>query len=68
MHYTLMLCYRGLGDTGERGARGDAVPPLQSGRIVAGHHRRTPRMLSPEDNNERQPIHDHESAVRGDFR
>jgi hypothetical protein len=24
----------------------------------------TRRIVSPEDNNERQPIHDHESAVR----
>ena len=66
MHYTLMLCYRGLGDEADGGARGEAVPALQGGR---SRRRRSPSSgagSSPEDNNERQPIHDHESAATGD--
>ena len=41
MHYTLMLCYRGLGDADTAAARREAVPPVQSGRIVAGAHRQS---------------------------
>ena len=61
MHYTLMLCYRGLGDLAAAAREENAVPPLQSRRIVPSDHREG-RMRSPEDNNERQPIHDHESV------
>ena len=68
MHYTWMLCCRGLGDAGDGRARREALPPLQGRGVVAGHHRHAAALLSPEDNNERQPIHDHESAVEGDFR
>jgi tetratricopeptide (TPR) repeat protein len=66
-HYNLMLCYRGLGqpDKAEREQklflRFKADESAQS--LTA-----KPRLLSPEDNNERQPIHDHVSAytaVRG---
>ena len=38
MHYTLMLCYRGLGDSATARARGEAVPAVQSRRILAVHH------------------------------
>jgi tetratricopeptide (TPR) repeat protein len=61
MHYTATLCYRGLGDTQNANReqilfeRFKADESAQS--ITAGR-----RMLSPEDNNERQPIHGHESA------
>jgi tetratricopeptide (TPR) repeat protein len=60
MHYNLMLAYRGLGDQAavEREQklflRFKAEESSQSITAKA-------RMLSPEDNNERQPIHEHES-------
>ncbi len=64
MHYTWMLCARGLHDqaTAEREEklfrRFKAEEASQS--ITARR-----RAFSPEDNNERQTIHDHESAVKG---
>jgi tetratricopeptide (TPR) repeat protein len=62
MHYTLMLCERGLGDT----AAAEREEKLfrrfkadeQSQSITE-----TRRRLNPEDNNERQAIHDHESVA-----
>ncbi len=63
MHYTWMLSCRGLGDTAcvqreeqlfRRFKAEEASQALTARR----------RALSPEDNNESQPIHDHESAVR----
>ncbi len=60
-HYTLMLVYRGLGmpDRAEREQklfmRFKADEASQA--ITA-----KPRMINIEDNNERQPIHDHESV------
>lgn len=62
MHYTWMLCARGLGDqaTAEREQtlfrRFKANESAQA--ITA-----TRRAISPEDNNERQQIHDHENAL-----
>lgn len=61
-HYTLMLCYRGLNqpDQADRHAalfrRFKADEASQT--ITA-----KPRRVSPEDNNERQLIHDHESVL-----
>jgi tetratricopeptide (TPR) repeat protein len=61
-HYNLMLCYRGLGqqDATEREQKlfqrfkaDEASQALTARR----------RMLSPEDNNERQSIHDHVSST-----
>ncbi|HZS56019.1 MAG TPA: tetratricopeptide repeat protein [Bryobacteraceae bacterium] len=61
MHYTAMLCYRGLGDK----ANADREQILFE-RFKADEASQTitaqRRMVSPEDNNERQLIHDHESA------
>jgi Tfp pilus assembly protein PilF len=62
MHYTAMLCYRGLGDSASaereeklfRRFKADEASQAITGRR---------RLISPEDNNERQFIHDHESAV-----
>ena len=64
MHYTWMLSCRGLGDAAgaqreeqlfrrfkAEEASASALPPAAARPV-------------PEDNNERQPIHDHESAVR----
>lgn len=59
-HYNLMLAYRGLGET----AKAEREEKLfrrfkadESAQAITAK----PRMLSPEDNNERQSIHDHES-------
>jgi tetratricopeptide (TPR) repeat protein len=61
MHYTAMLCYRGLGD----GANANREETLfrrfkadEASQAITAQR----RMVSPEDNNERQLIHDHESA------
>jgi tetratricopeptide (TPR) repeat protein len=60
-HYTLMLVYRGLrqNDKAEREAAlfGRFKADEASQAITA-----RARMISPEDNNERQAIHDHESV------
>jgi tetratricopeptide (TPR) repeat protein len=61
MHYTAMLCWRALGDT----AKAEREEKLfrrfkadESSQAITGERRR----VSPEDNNERQPIHEHESV------
>jgi hypothetical protein len=61
MHYTMMLCYRGLGDA--TGAAREAAlfrrfKAEESAQAITAVRRRA----SPEDNNERQLIHEHESA------
>ena len=62
MHYTAMLCYRGLGNTDmatreeQLFRRFKADEPAQA--ITAAR-----RLVSPEENNERQPIHEHESVA-----
>jgi Flp pilus assembly protein TadD len=65
MHYTLMLCYRGLGN----GAAAEREEMLfrrfkadESSQSITERRRR----LSPEDNNERQAVHDHESVALGE--
>ena len=62
-HYTLMLAYRGAGDA-DNAAREEKL----FRRFKADESSQTvtfkPRMTSPEDNNERQQIHEHESAYR----
>lgn len=60
-HYNLMLAYRGLGD-GAKAAYEEKLfrrfkADESSTAITA-----KPRQLSPEDNNERQQIHDHTSG------
>jgi tetratricopeptide (TPR) repeat protein len=61
MHYTAMLCYRGLGDeanaTRERTLFQRFKADESSQAITAQR-----RMVSSEDNNERQLIHSHESV------
>jgi tetratricopeptide (TPR) repeat protein len=61
MHYTAMLCYRGLGDN-EKAAREQKLfqrfKAEESSQAITGKR----RLVSPEDNNERQQIHDHESV------
>jgi tetratricopeptide (TPR) repeat protein len=62
MHYNLMLAYRGLGDE----EKADLEQKLflrfkaeESSQAITARA----RMASPEDNNERQQIHDHESIA-----
>ena len=67
MHYTLMLCYGGLGD--EASARREEAlfrrfKADEASQSITERRRRQ----KPEDNNERQAIHDHESAVKGMLR
>jgi Tfp pilus assembly protein PilF len=61
MHYTAMLCYRGLGD-----ATNASREQILFRRFKADESSQTitaqRRMVSPEDNNERQLIHNHESV------
>jgi tetratricopeptide (TPR) repeat protein len=61
MHYTAMLAARGLGDE-PRAAIAEQLflrfKADESAQAITGR----PRLLSPEDNNERQAIHEHESV------
>lgn len=63
-HYNLMLCYNGLGD--ERRANEHKLRYLrfkadESAQAITGAYRRE----HPEDNNERQAIHEHTSVPLG---
>jgi len=62
MHYTAMLCHRGLGNMEKAGREEQLFRRFkadeQSQSITA-----TRRMISPEENNERQQIHEHESVA-----
>jgi tetratricopeptide (TPR) repeat protein len=62
MHYTGMLAYRGLGDA-ESAAREQKLfqrfKTEESAQAITAKR----RLVSPEDNNERQNIHDHESIA-----
>jgi tetratricopeptide (TPR) repeat protein len=60
-HYTLMLCYRGLREP-EKAKREEQLfrrfKADEASQAITARR----RMISPEDNNERQTIHDHESV------
>jgi tetratricopeptide (TPR) repeat protein len=62
MHYTAMLCYRGLGDA-EAAAREEKLfrrfKADEASQAITEKRRR----MNPEDNNERQSVHDHESVL-----
>jgi tetratricopeptide (TPR) repeat protein len=63
-HYNLMLCYNGLGD--EKQAHEHQIRYLrfkadEASQAITGPY----RQLNPEDNNERQPIHEHVSVPLG---
>jgi tetratricopeptide (TPR) repeat protein len=60
-HYNLMLAWRGLGQT-EKAAREEALFKRFKADEAAQALTAKPRMLSPEDNNERQAIHEHDSV------
>ena len=66
MHYTLMLCYRGLGDLAAAGREELLFRRFKADEASQSITERR-RRQKPEDNNERQAIHDHESAVRGNL-
>jgi Flp pilus assembly protein TadD len=60
-HYNLMLCYNGLGDeklAKEHEARYLRFKADESSQAITGPY----RQLHPEDNNERQAIHEHVSV------
>ncbi len=60
-HYNLMLCYNGLGDEGRAEAhkiRYLRYKADESAQAITGPYRQN----HPEDNNERQPIHEHVSV------
>jgi tetratricopeptide (TPR) repeat protein len=62
-HYNLMLCYSGIGDMAR--AEEERVLYLrfkadEASQTITGEYRR----LNPEDNNERQQIHEHRSLAR----
>jgi tetratricopeptide (TPR) repeat protein len=63
-HYTLMLVYRGLGQPG-KAAREEALFRRFKADESSQSLTAKTRMISPEDNNERQQIHDHESVSLG---
>jgi len=67
MHYTLMLCYRGLGDAAAA-AREEKLFRRFKADEAAQAITEKRRRISAEDNNERQPIHEHESAVKPEVR
>ena len=60
-HYTAMLAYRGLGKIQEAEREQKLFSRFkaeESAQAITGER----RLLNPEDNNERQAIHDHESV------
>jgi Tfp pilus assembly protein PilF len=62
-HYNLMLCYQGLGDS-QKASREQALYSRfkadESSQAITGPY----RQLNPDDNNERQQIHEHRFAQR----
>jgi tetratricopeptide (TPR) repeat protein/nitrate/TMAO reductase-like tetraheme cytochrome c subunit len=60
-HYNLMLCHRGLGDL-EKARRAETLFRRFKADESAQNLTARMRAISPEDNNERQPIHEHESV------
>jgi Flp pilus assembly protein TadD len=61
-HYNLMLCYRGLGQTDKAGREEKLFLRFKADEASQALTAKA-RLLSPEDNNERQPIHDHVSGL-----
>jgi tetratricopeptide (TPR) repeat protein len=64
MHYTAMLAYGGLGDASSAAREQKLFQRFkaeESSQAITAKR----RLASPEDNNERQSIHDHESMPLG---
>lgn len=59
-HYNLMLCYRGLGRAAEAEREEQLFRRFKADEASQALTQQ-PRLASPEDNNERQPIHDHDT-------
>src|ERR1700722_4191538 len=59
-HYNLMLCYRGLGQN-ENAEREQKLFLRFKADESAQSLTEKPRLQHPEENNERQPIHDHDA-------
>lgn len=57
-HYTLMLCYRGLGEAALAEHEQQLFLRFKADESAQALTQK-PRLLSPEENNERQQIHDH---------
>ena len=64
LHYTMMLCYRALGDAGQAEREERLFKRFKADEASQAITARR-RIVSPEDNNERQSIHDHESVRLG---
>ncbi len=62
-HYNLMLAYRGLGDDAQSQRERKLFERFKADESSQALTSK-PRSLSPEANNERQPIHDHESCLK----
>jgi tetratricopeptide (TPR) repeat protein len=60
-HYNLMLAWRGLGDL-DQARREEVLFKRFKADEASQALTAKPRLLSPEDNNERQPIHEHASV------
>ena len=63
-HYNLMLCYSGLGDEAQANAHKERYLRFkadESSQAITGPY----RQAHPDDNNERQPIHEHVSVALG---
>lgn len=61
-HYNLMLCYQGLGNPEQAGKHQTLYRRFkadESAQFITGPY----RQLHPEDNNERQQIHEHPSVI-----
>jgi tetratricopeptide (TPR) repeat protein len=63
-HYNLTLCYRGLGQL-DKAEREEKLFLRFKADEASQSLTAKPRLLSPEDNNERQSIHDHISDAVG---
>jgi hypothetical protein len=63
-HYNLVLCYRGLSQM-EQAQREEQLFLRFKADEASQALTAKARMISPEDNNERQPIHDHVSDATG---
>jgi len=61
-HYNLMLCYQGLGESAQAEHEQKLFLRFKADEASQALTAK-PRLLSPEDNNERQSIHDHVSVV-----
>ncbi len=64
MHYTWMLCARGLNDAATAQREETLFRRFKADESSQAVTERR-RALSPEDNNERQTIHDHENSWKG---